>query len=114
VKRLGVIGTMVWDTIHGRDPSMGPIDEWGGIAYALAALEAELPNGWEIVPLIKVGRDLAPRANEFLGCLTKRSAADRFVEVTEPNNRCDTPRRRVGPNSFPAECPDGHGKNWVP
>jgi len=87
VKRLGVIGTMVWDTIHGRDPSMGPIDEWGGIAYALAALEAELPNGWEIVPLIKVGRDLAPRANEFLGCLTKRSAADRFVEVTEPNNR---------------------------
>lgn len=82
-----MIGTMVWDTIYGRDPSIVAVEEWGGIAYALAALEAELPGGWEIVPLIKVGRDLAVRANEFLGSLTKRSAADRFVEVPEPNNR---------------------------
>lgn len=87
MKRLGVIGTMVWDTIHGRDPAVGGVEEWGGIAYALAALEASLPPGWEIVPLIKVGRDLADRANQFLAGLTKRSAADRFVEVPEANNR---------------------------
>ena len=85
MNRLGVVGTMVWDTIHGREPQ--PVEEWGGIAYALAALEASLPDTWEIVPLIKVGKDLAPNANEFLNRLTRRSAADRFVEVPESNNR---------------------------
>ena len=87
MNRLGVVGTMVWDTIHGREPQPEPVEEWGGIAYALAALEASLPDTWEIVPLIKVGKDLAANANEFLNRLTRRSAADRFVEVPEPNNR---------------------------
>jgi hypothetical protein len=87
VKRIGVIGTMVWDTIHGRDPNSHPVEEWGGIAYALSSFEASLPSDWEIVPLIKVGKDLTGRANEFLGTLTHRSAAGRFVEVPEPNNR---------------------------
>jgi hypothetical protein len=87
--RLGVIGAMVWDTIHGRDAAMSapPTEEWGGIAYSLSALEATLPPNWEIVPLIKVGRDLAPAANDFLRGLTRRSAAARFIEVPEPNNR---------------------------
>lgn len=87
--RLGVIGAMVWDTIHGRDAAMSapPTEEWGGIAYSLSALEATLPPNWEIVPLIKVGRDLAPAANEFLRGLTRRSGAARFIEVPEPNNR---------------------------
>jgi sugar/nucleoside kinase (ribokinase family) len=87
VKRLGVIGTMVWDTIYGRGPGPEPVEEWGGIAYALAALEAALPEHWEIVPLVRVGRDLAPRANQFLEQLTRRAAASRFIEVPEPNNR---------------------------
>lgn len=87
MNRLGVIGTMVWDSIYGRDHQSEPVEEWGGIAYALAALEASLPANWEIVPLIKVGRDLAPAANAFLNALTHRSAADRFVEVPDRNNR---------------------------
>jgi hypothetical protein len=87
VKRLGVISTMVWDTIHGRDPKEKPVEEWGGIAYGLAALEAALPPDWELVPLIKVGQDLAPKANEFLRALSRRSAAARFVEVPDPNMR---------------------------
>jgi hypothetical protein len=87
VKRLGIVGTMVWDTIYGRGDSEEPVEEWGGIAYALAALEVSLPEEWELVPLIKVGRDLAPKANTFLRSLTRRSAAARFVEVPEPNNR---------------------------
>lgn len=78
---------MVWDSIHGRGPHPQPVEEWGGIAYALAALEASLPDTWELVPLIKVGKDLASEANGFLSALTHRSAADRFVEVLEPNNR---------------------------
>jgi len=84
---VGVVGTMVWDTIHGRGPSATAVEEWGGIAYALAALEATLPHDWEIVPLVRVGRDMAPAANHFLGELTRRAAASRFIEVPQPNNR---------------------------
>ncbi len=78
---------MVWDTIYGRGTGGDPVEEWGGIGYALAALVATLPRDWQIVPLIKVGRDLAAQANEFLMNLTHRAGADRFVEVPEPNNR---------------------------
>ncbi len=87
VKRLGVIGTMVWDTIYRRGEERTPLEEWGGIAYALSALEAHLPLDWELVPLIKVGRDLAAPANRFLDSLTRRSSASRFIEVPDPNNR---------------------------
>lgn len=78
---------MVWDTIHGRDPAQRAVEEWGGISYALSALDATLPDDWQIVPLIKVGRDLAPKANEFLRTLHHTPQAARFVEVSEPNNR---------------------------
>jgi len=78
---------MVWDTIHGRDPAQAAVQEWGGISYALAALDAALPDDWQIVPLIKVGRDLAARANEFLSGLRRTAHGARFIEVPEPNNR---------------------------
>jgi len=87
VKRLGVIGSMVWDTIYGRDPAQPAVEEWGGIAYSLAALDATLRDEWQIVPLIKVGRDLAPRAAEFLGTLRHVTPGARFVEVPAANNR---------------------------
>jgi hypothetical protein len=88
VKKIGVIGTMVWDTIHGREHrGDAVVEEWGGIAYALSALEVGLAPDWEIVPLVKVGRDLAPSANEFLRDLSHRSASTRFLEVPEANNR---------------------------
>src|SRR6266849_1787260 len=87
LKRLGVIGSMVWDTIYGRDPAQPAVQEWGGISYALAALDAALPEDWRIVPLIKVGRDLAPKANEFLHSLRRTTHHARFLEVPEPNNR---------------------------
>jgi pfkB family carbohydrate kinase len=87
VKRLGVIGSMVWDTIFGRDPAQPAVEEWGGISYSLAALDATLGDDWQIVPLIKVGRDLAPRAAAFLGTLQHVAPGARFVEVPAPNNR---------------------------
>ncbi|MGH7674209.1 MAG: PfkB family carbohydrate kinase, partial [Gemmatimonadales bacterium] len=87
MKRLGVIGSMVWDTIYGRDAAQPAIEEWGGIAYALAALDATLAADWEIVPLVKVGRDLAPRANDFLRTLRRCTPGARFIEVPAPNNR---------------------------
>ncbi len=85
--RVGVIGALVWDEIHGRDPVAPPIEEWGGIAYALAAMDAALPADWELVPLIKVGRDLAPKAADFLRTLRRVPAGSRFIEVPVPNNR---------------------------
>ncbi len=85
--RLGVIGTLVWDEIHGRDPLAAPVEEWGGIAYALAGLDAALPDDWEVVPLIKVGRDLAPQAAELLRGFRRLAPGARCVEVPDANNR---------------------------
>jgi pfkB family carbohydrate kinase len=87
VPRVGIVGSLVWDQIYGRDPLAPPIEEWGGIAYALAGLDASLPPGWEIVPLIKVGRDLSGEAQRLLGTLTRLAPGARCVEVTAPNNR---------------------------
>ena len=47
-----MIGTFVWDTIYGREGFGTPVDEWGGITYSLGGLDAALPDGWEIVPII--------------------------------------------------------------
>jgi hypothetical protein len=87
VKRVGIVGAMVWDVIHGRDPVGPPVEEWGGIAYALAGMDAALDEGWEIVPLIRVGRDLAPEAAEFLRTLSRLAPGARCIEVPAPNNR---------------------------
>ena len=62
MRRLGVLGTLVRDEIHGRTPGLGVEHEWGGIAYALAGLDAALDEDWQLVPLITVGRDLALEA----------------------------------------------------
>jgi len=87
VKRLGVVGSMVWDTIYGRDPAQPAIEEWGGISYSLAALDATLPDDWVIVPIVKVGRDLAWKADGFLRTVRHVTTGTRFIEVPEPNNR---------------------------
>jgi hypothetical protein len=87
VPKVGVIGSLVWDLIHGRDPLAPPTEEWGGIAYALGGLDASLPPDWQIVPLIKVGRDLAAEAAELLKGLTRLAPGARCVEVPAPNNR---------------------------
>ena len=85
--RVGVVGSLVWDVIHGRDPLAAPVEEWGGIAYALAGMDASLGDDWEFVPLIKVGRDMSRRAADFLRTLPRMSAGARCVEVDAPNNR---------------------------
>jgi len=87
VPRVGIIGSLVWDLIYGRDPLAPPVEEWGGIAYALAGLDASLPPEWEIVPLIKVGRDLSGQAQDLLRGLSRLAPGGRCVEVTAPNNR---------------------------
>jgi hypothetical protein len=85
--KVGILGSLVWDQIYGRDPLAAPVEEWGGAAYALASLDASVAPGWEIVPLIKVGQDLASKAREFLGRLEHLTPGARCVEVPAPNNR---------------------------
>ncbi|MGH7676843.1 MAG: PfkB family carbohydrate kinase [Gemmatimonadaceae bacterium] len=87
--RLGVIGTFVWDVIHGRQPHSVPIQEWGGITYSLAGLDAALPEDWEVVPLMKIGSDLADRANQFLAGLRHAAPDAALVAVPYPNNRVE-------------------------
>ncbi len=86
-KRVGVIGSFVWDVIHGRDPRDAPVEEWGGITYALGALDAALPDDWEFVPIVKVGYDLAPRARDFMRDLRRAAPDSPPIEVPHENNR---------------------------
>lgn len=87
--RLGVLGTMVWDRIHARAGRSQPIEEWGGICYALAAASAALPPGWQLVPLIRVGEDLAETALQFLHSLPGLDLEIGIRVVPEPNNRVE-------------------------
>jgi hypothetical protein len=86
-RRLGVMGTFVWDVIHGRDPRDAPVEEWGGITYALGALEAALTPDWEFVPILKVGSDLAHSARQFVAGLDRAAPDAAPIEVPYPNNR---------------------------
>jgi sugar/nucleoside kinase (ribokinase family) len=88
-RRVGVIGTFVWDVIYGQVSGSAPVESWGGIAYALSGLDAALPDDWEIVPLVKVGADLSTQATEFLGTLRHSARDVSLVEVAEPNNRSE-------------------------
>jgi hypothetical protein len=86
-RRVGVLGSFVWDVIHGRDPRDAPVEEWGGITYALGALEAALPPDWEFVPILKVGSDLAHSARQFVAGLERAAPGAAPIEVPHPNNR---------------------------
>ncbi len=82
-----MLGSFVWDVIHGRDVRSAPVEEWGGITYALAGFDAALPADWAIVPIAKVGRDLAPRARQFLGSLKRLAPGAGAIEVDARTNR---------------------------
>ena len=88
-KRVGVVGSFVWDIIHGRNARSAPVEEWGGITYALGAFDAALPDDWEMVPIMKVGFDLAPRATQFIQSLRRLAPDAALVEVPYPNNRVE-------------------------
>jgi hypothetical protein len=66
-----------------------PVEEWGGIAYALGALDAALPGDWEIVPIMKIGYDRWTQAQDFLRTMTRLSPDAALVEVPYPNNRVE-------------------------
>lgn len=88
-RRVGVIGTFVWDVIRGRDARRAPVEEWGGITYALSAFDAALAADWELVPLVKVGEDLAREAREFLRRLRRVAPDAHPIAVPYRNNRVE-------------------------
>jgi hypothetical protein len=65
------------------------VQEWGGITYALSAFDAALDADWELVPIVKVGEDLAPQAREFLRGLRHVAPDARPVAVPYRNNRVE-------------------------
>ena len=87
--RLGVVGTLVWDTIHLRDGHDRPVEEWGGISYALEALAASLSARWRILPIVKVGRDFAEPGLRLLGGIPGVEPHRGVRIVPEPNNRVE-------------------------
>ena len=89
--RLGILGTFVWDTIWTlADVREGrAFTSWGGVAYALAAASAARPEGWEVVPVVKVGADLAEEARGFVRGLPGVDGDSGWVVVPEPNNRVE-------------------------
>jgi sugar/nucleoside kinase (ribokinase family) len=86
-RRVGVLGTLVWDRIwlHGAS---SPREGWGGIAYSLAAWSAASPPGWEVVPIVKLGSDLEAQADELLAELPHLAQGGTRV-VPEASNRVE-------------------------
>ncbi|MBV9110493.1 MAG: carbohydrate kinase family protein, partial [Gemmatimonadetes bacterium] len=90
MKRLGIIGTFVRDTVWTlEDQAAGrPFESWGGVTFSLASAAATRPEGWEIVPIAHVGEDLAGEVHAFLDTLGGRiGSREAIVPVDVPNNR---------------------------
>jgi hypothetical protein len=83
-KRLGVLGTLVWDRIV--DETGGAVvEEWGGISYSLEGFAAALPEDWVARPLLKVGQDRAEEAVEYLGSLPRMELQHGVCPWAGPN-----------------------------
>jgi hypothetical protein len=88
---------MVWDTIHARDVGREtPVEEWGGIAYALSAFEACGDPSWRLLPIIKVGADLSEPAHRFFRKLDTIDSLEGIRVVEQPNNRVELHYREAG------------------
>ena len=83
-----MLGTVAWDTI--RHPGAhNPVEAWGGIAYALTALDAVVPPDWTLVPVVKVGGDLCHAATAYLGSFSRVGDSAFLRRVPEANNRVE-------------------------
>ena len=89
MKRLGIIGTMVWDTIWREAAGGSHVEEGGGISYALAAADASCPPDFSVRPIIKMGRDLAERGFDFLRDLSAIESHEAISVTAEPNTRVE-------------------------
>jgi len=86
MRRLGVLGTLVWDEIWPFGATE-PRRQWGGIAYSLAAASAACPDGWSVHPVVRAGSDLADLAFSFLEKLPNTQSLSGVRVLPEANNR---------------------------
>ncbi len=87
---LGVVGTLVWDTIHPPDGGeTETVEDWGGIAYSLAAFDAVRSPSWSMLPIVKVGEDLGTQARMFLEGLGGVASLAGVISVPQGNNRVE-------------------------
>ena len=87
-RTLGVIGALVWDQFLRTGPSGDPVEEWGGISYAISALSASLPHSWKILPILKLGQDLSEDAVTLLKEIPRVDQSC-VMTVPEKNNRVE-------------------------
>ena len=87
--RVGVLGTLVCDVIHGPPPENDRSEGWGGIAYSLSGLGAALSDRWEVVPLIKVGADVIDEARSWVANIPRIWSIESLRSAPEPNNRSE-------------------------
>jgi sugar/nucleoside kinase (ribokinase family) len=90
-RRLGIIGTFVWDTVWTlEDQAAGrAFESWGGVTFSISSAAATRPEGWEVVPIAHVGADLIDRVHEYLDTLDGVESRDGIVAVDHPNNRVE-------------------------
>lgn len=90
-RRLGIIGTFVWDTIWTlEDQAAGrPLESWGGVSFSVASAGATRGEDWEIVPIAHVGRDLYDGVHAYLDTVDGIGRRDGVVAVDHPNNRVE-------------------------
>ncbi len=90
-RRLGILGTFVWDTVWTlADQAAGrPLESWGGVSFSVASAAAARPEGWEIVPIAHVGRDLVSGVHAYLDTVEGIGSRGGIVPVSQPNNRVE-------------------------
>lgn len=94
---LGALGTIVLDRIFpppadeekGSTPGGDPLEDWGGLLYALESLEVAREEGWSFLPLAKVGEDVFEPAADRVGSLPGVVGLEGLRHVPEPNNRVE-------------------------
>ncbi len=114
-RRLGVIGSFVWDMIYGREPrDSAPVEEWGGITLRAQRARRRAARRLGDRPAHQGRRrPRRSRARQFLG--TPATAS----RPTPRSSRCRTPTIASScattPTSDAARCMTGGvpGWNWL-
>ncbi len=87
-RRLGVLGTLVRDRIR-LAGARSWVEGWGGIAYSLSAFDAVLHAEWTVVPIVRIGRDLAEEGAAYLDSFARVGDLGWVRRSAEANNRVD-------------------------
>jgi hypothetical protein len=85
-RRVGIIGTVIKDTIHYMDGQI--THALGGVLYTILPMRVFLPEDYELTPIMHVGQDLHSEVTGILECLPNVKTSNVISEECE-NNRVD-------------------------